>query len=271
MSNFDDNDFIPKSRSKKKRKYVLRADAFLRFRELPEETKNALHAKIYEGMSIERIAAWAQDEMQLFQDVKRDRLIKQLYQYRKSPLCAPVKFQTKSLSRLKEKARQLGDSINTLEGITDVIFVQIERVGKLMALEERMGEMGVHPQLSEQLDRLMRYYRQLAELKGELGLLRPGVGEIMPGNTSPEHMGAMVAGTISALQKIHGSDSLARLGNIGKLVQQRLLATVQTDSTAHVIPNSAPIAEPTQIPKNGIAEQSQELPNPNFDLLKPGT
>ena len=167
------------------------------------------------GVSCESVAEWLQDDLGLATDVSRAGLIRQLYRYRDTiPLSdrAP-----KQISRLRARIEQFTHRVNTLAECVKLYELQLTRICKLVDVED-LAEETIRA-LGPELDRAMKYLRQISELKGEMGREEPTGNDDMPyAATSRERM----AGVIQVLEDKYGSDVEARLAWIGKRLNEAL-------------------------------------------------
>jgi hypothetical protein len=189
---------------------------FKRLKDLPNF--QTIRLKLASGISCESVAEWMQVNVGQCTDVKRDTLVRQLYRFRES--IPPAEIAPVQLVKMHQKVEQFTHQLSAHDELVKIIEYQLVRLGKLVEMEEKMA-MGVLPTMGTEMDRMVKYLSNLAVLRGEMGLIKPGMGEMMPGGSSAgEFAGEMLAGVISTLTKRHGEDAHARLATIGKRIQQ---------------------------------------------------
>jgi len=108
--------------------------AISRLKGLPEATLSIVDTRLTSGESANSVAAWLQEDCQLFTDVKQTSVRKMLERYRKGPL------RNKVLDRITGAHAHMPIAsvqkrLNALDEVEEMVRIQRGRVDKMLALE----------------------------------------------------------------------------------------------------------------------------------------
>lgn len=245
----------PEPGMKKKRKRLKIADsAAKRIKQLPNFQE--VHNRLCAGVSCESIARWLQDDLGLATDVGYEGLVRQLYRYRKH---IPIdERKGRPVALLHERVKEQNHRVNTLEELNKLYEFQIQRLDKLISIEDRMQQ-GLMGQTGTELDRAARYLNQIISLKERLGLIKKGAPEVTTDVNVAAAAGA-AGGAMAMLMSKYGDNAPDVMSNIGK----RLAAAVHR--AAAVKPEMA--SEGTNDGSEDLDPSQQILDVPAPDLKK---
>lgn len=144
--------------------------AFTKFDDLDEVTMNRVDVMLYAGHSGEKVAAYLQEELGLYTDVKHGSLAKHLRTYRREVL--PEKAIEEVAKFNGTFPEYVAVRMKPLQELEKVAATHKGRLLKVLQQEQQMKGGLLMGQVSEALAAYQRSLTELAKLQIELGILQ---------------------------------------------------------------------------------------------------
>lgn len=159
--------------------------AFKRLAELGVETVAIVDQRLLTGDTPSNVAAWLQNELKVFLDIKLSSLKKNLERYRaidlKDKVIEDIKNQV-----LPTNTAKLFKSLSALDELTELVSIQKSRFQKVVVRESQMPNGLLLKQVSDEGKLLKEMLVELGKLQLETGVLARAPKKVSGSITDPD-------------------------------------------------------------------------------------
>jgi len=191
-------------------------------------------AKILDGVPVLQVARWIQDQGE-YATASEASLARALHRFKEE--LPPAAFVQAALPKVHQEAlAEVKQGLAEVDELAHLYALQKGRIHKLLKVEETMPSI-LFPNLSQEFRIAAELLRTSAELKGKLGLLKPGPREPSGDQGAGEEV--PIEDTIEALAAAHPTVPVAAVFRDPEKVH-RIIGLMKTVSTLQVMVESAP-------------------------------